>query len=49
MKIKTGKGQILESNNPLIIGQWRRTGLTEVAEEKTERRASKKQTTVKDE
>lgn len=49
MRVKTGKGQILESNNPIIIGQWKRAGLAEVAAEKTERRVSKKQITTKDE
>lgn len=34
MKVKTGKGQIFESNNPVIIGQWKKTGHTEITEEK---------------
>lgn len=42
MKVKTKKGQILESNNPVIIGQWKKAGYAEIAEETPKKEAAKK-------
>ncbi len=35
MKIKTLDGRILESNNELVIEQWKKLGYTEHKEKKT--------------
>lgn len=38
MRVKDEKGRILSSDNPVIVGMWKKAGYEEVTEERKTRR-----------